>query len=195
MGELTLSEMERLVALQDAERTFQMDEEAFRAFYEGTARPLWSYLARVTADRRQADDLLQETYYRFLRADVAFESDEHRRRYLFRIATNLARDHRRRGGLRTSAIAHDSSVPRDTRLVDATASTMDTQIDVARAMEQLKPRERALLSLAYIQGWSHAEIADSLGVRTASLKALLWRARQRLLRIIQAGTLETGGRR
>ena len=196
MGELTLSEMERLVALQDADRTFQMDEDAFRAFYDVTARPLWSYLARITADRRQADDLLQETYYRFLRAAAPFESDEHRRRYLFRIATNLARDHRRRGAPRMTAIAADAlATPREMRRVHATASQLDAHIDVTRAMERLKPRERVLLSLAYIQGWSHAEIADSLGLRAASLKALLWRARRRLLQIIKADGPDAGGRR
>ena len=46
-------------------------------------------------------------------------------------------------------------------------------------MERLKPRERSLLWLAYAQGWSHEEIAASLGLRTASLKALLFRARRR----------------
>ena len=50
----------------------------------------------MTGDDRLADDLLQETYYRFLRANVAFDSDDHRRQYLFRIATNLVHDHRRR---------------------------------------------------------------------------------------------------
>jgi RNA polymerase sigma-70 factor (ECF subfamily) len=55
---------------------------------------------------------------------------------------------------------------------------------VTRAMKRLKPRERALLWLAYVQGWSHAEIAQSLGLRTASLKALLWRARRRLLAVL-----------
>jgi len=44
-----------------------MDEETFRAFYDRTARPVWSYLARITGDRALADDLLQESYYRFLR--------------------------------------------------------------------------------------------------------------------------------
>ena len=43
-----------------------------------------------------ADDLLQEAYYRFLRADAAYESEAHRRNVLFKIATNLARDARRR---------------------------------------------------------------------------------------------------
>ena len=89
MREVTLTDVERIGAFGDAERTFLMTEEAFRAFYEQTARPVWAYLARITGDARLADDLLQEAYYRFLRTRADFESDDHRRNYLFRIATNL----------------------------------------------------------------------------------------------------------
>ena len=80
MREITLTDMERLGALDEADRTFQMTEEAFRTFYELTARPVRVYLARLTGDDRLADDLLQETYYRFLRANVKFETDDHRRK-------------------------------------------------------------------------------------------------------------------
>ena len=52
--------------------------------------------------------------------------------------------------------------------------------DLRRAMTHLKPRERALLWLAYAQGSSHKEIAESLGLRTGSVKLLLFRARRRL---------------
>ena len=45
----------------------------------------------------------------------------------------------------------------------------------------MKPRERSLLWLAYAQGCSHEEIAEMLGVKKASLKSLLFRARKRLL--------------
>jgi hypothetical protein len=76
MGEITLTDIERLGALDEADRTFQMTEEAFRTFYELTARPVRVYLARLTGDDRLADDLLQETYYRFLRANVKFETDD-----------------------------------------------------------------------------------------------------------------------
>ena len=53
-------------------------------------------------------------------------------------------------------------------------------------MAHLKPRERSLLWLAYAQGWSHEEIASALGLKTASLKTLLFRARQRLLILLGA---------
>ena len=76
--------------------TLQMDEETFRGFYTRTSGMLWAYLARATNDAAAADDLLQESYYRLLRATTTFESDDHRKNYLFRIATNLIRDRFRR---------------------------------------------------------------------------------------------------
>jgi RNA polymerase sigma-70 factor (ECF subfamily) len=183
MDELILTDMDRLLAFDDAERTFQMDEETFRAFYEQTARPIWVYLMRLTGDRRDADDLLQETYYRFLRVRTSFSDEEHRRRYLFQIATNLARDLRRKPASRSTVVAEDAAL--DAMPASSRGASVETRIDVTRALHRLKPRERSLLWLAYVQGWSHAEIAQSLGLRTASLKALLWRARRRLLEVMQ----------
>ena len=176
MPEMTLTDVERLVAFEEAERTFQMDEEAFRAFYELTARPLWAYLARMTSDTRLADDLLQEAYYRLLRVRVAFESEDHRRHYLFRIATNLVRDYRRQPHVERTDVELGSLPGADARTGERTAA----RIDLARAMQRLKPRERSLLWLAYAQGWSHEEIAAALGLKAASLKCLLHRARRRL---------------
>ena len=179
MRDLTLTDMERLGAFDEAERTFQMTEDAFRAFYELTARPVRVYLARMTGDDRMADDLLQETYYKFLRSNATFDSDDHRRNYLFRIATNLVHDHRRRPTVEVAA----SPAVQEAIAAPAGAHTADraaARIDLSRAMDHLKPRERSLLWLAYAQGWSHEEIAAALGVKTASLKAMLFRARHRL---------------
>src|SRR5688572_11526296 len=72
-----------------------MDEDAFRAFYDRTPGALWGYLSRISGDRQVADDLLQESYYRLLKTTVAFENENHRRNYLYRIATNLVRDEKR----------------------------------------------------------------------------------------------------
>src|SRR5262249_56575132 len=105
MRDMTLSTVERLGAgTAEADELFQMDEDAFRLFYDRTARSVWAYLARLTGDPRLADDLLQETYYRFLRARATHDDDAHRKNYLFRIATNLAHDARRRPRLDAAAL-------------------------------------------------------------------------------------------
>lgn len=160
-----------------ADLTFQMDEDAFRGFYDRTSRMLWSYLARMAGSREQADDLLQECYYRFLRAEAVLETESHRRHYLFRIATNLVRDGIRRQRTRIPAISQElAPEAMDPQPVDG----LDRRLDVNRAMDQLRPRDRAMLWLAYAQGASHDEIAHMVGVRPSSMKALLSRARRKL---------------
>jgi len=159
-----------------------MDEDAFRAFYERTARGVWAYLARMTGDRQHADDLLQETYYRFYRAGASYESETHRRNALFCIATNLAHDTARRRRL-----VEIVSLPERDELAadDRTASRAERRTDLTRAMERLKPRQREMLWLAYGQGASHNEIAQILGLKSASIKLLLFRARRKLAALLR----------
>ena len=184
MRDMTFSEIERLgAAVGEPDEAFQMDEDAFRLFYDRTARPVWAYLSRMTGDARLADDLLQETYYRFLRAGGTHESDAHRRNYLFRIATNLVYDHRRRQRPdRVEMTDHIETPSVDANVAERTAR----RLDLARAMAQLKPRERDMLWLAYANGSSHQEIADALGLKRASIKLLLFRARRRLASLLRA---------
>jgi len=187
MREVLLSAFEQLGAKAIAdEDTFQMDEDAFRLFYDRTARPVWAYLSRMSGDRRLADDLLQETYYRFLRANVRHESDAHRRNYLFRIATNLVHDLRRRPQVddRRAADGVEALQQADPRSTNP-ADTAVRRLDLARSMARLKPRERDLLWLAYAQGSSHKEIAEVLGLKAASVKLLLFRARRRLASLLR----------
>jgi RNA polymerase sigma-70 factor (ECF subfamily) len=182
---MTLSDVELLQGrARQADDVLQMDEEAFRALYEQTARGVWAYLSRITGDAHLADDLLQETYYRFLRARAVFETDDHRRNYLFRIATNLVRDTRRRNRAVHVALPDEDgpsalSAPGD---VEARAQT---RADLSRAMAKLRPRDRSLLWLAYGQGASHREIAEILDLKAASIKLLLFRARRRLARLLR----------
>ncbi len=163
----------------EADVAFQMDDKTFRAFYDRTARPLWAYLSRPTGDRQLADDLLQDAYYRFLRADATYENEAHRRNALFRIATNLARDAHRRRRTRPWHAAETADAGDLAGRTDE-ASRLQQRTDLTRALRQLKPRERALLWLAYAEGSSHREIAAAVGVKLASVKLLLFRARKKL---------------
>jgi RNA polymerase sigma-70 factor (ECF subfamily) len=189
MRDLTVSEIERLRADATGKAVaLEMDEEAFRGFYDRTARTLRAYLARMTGDRALADDLLQESYYRFLRARGGYESELHRRNALFRIATNLMRDTHRR----TRHAPAMASMDRETAATRTDAAeSRERAADLQRAMARLKPRERELLWLAYALGSSHREIAECLGLRTGSIKLLLFRARRRLAGLLRG--LQTGG--
>ena len=178
-GMSSASSIER-AASEDA--ALQMDEDAFRGFYGRTAAMVWAYLSRATGDPNAADDLLQETFYRFLRAKVLFESEAHRRHYVFRIATNLVRDRYRRPRLDSAPLPDESQLHAPGNLAAETQQRTDLQ----RAMAKLKPRERDLLWLAYGQGSSHQEIAGSLGLTTGSIKPLLFRARRKLASILTA---------
>ncbi len=182
---MTLTDVERLAARAgEADETFHMDEDAFRAFYERTARPLWAYLSRITGNRQVCDDLLQETYYRFLRSRTAPEGDAYRRNYLFRIATNLVRDAHRRHKIDALPLIDPGDAGDPTA---DTACHLQRRTDLARGLAQLTPRERDLLWLAYAHGSSHREIADTLGLAPGSIKLLLFRARRRLATFLGGG--------
>ncbi|HUO84904.1 MAG TPA: RNA polymerase sigma factor [Thermoanaerobaculia bacterium] len=166
-----------------------MNEEEFRSFYDRTARPLWSYLSRITGDPHLADDVLQEAYYRFYRAGARHESEAHRRNSLFRIATNVVRDAERRARHHEDVPLEEDfpfgAEPQHGSPVPEHQATIRT--DLARAMAQLEPSQREMLWLAYAQGASHEEIAGVLGLRPVSIRTMLLRARRKLAGILSQG--------
>src|ERR1019366_7920910 len=181
LRDVTFTDVSRLDAVHEDCAGFVMDEETFRAFYDRTARGVWAYLARITGDRQIAYDLLQETFSRFLRSAATHDSEEHRRNSLYRIATNLARDVRRRNLLRPAFLAGDDIE----RVSGGDRSGVTERIaDFTRAMARLKPRERAMLWLAYAEGNSHREIPGVLGLSPGSLKIMLFRARRKLAALL-----------
>jgi len=161
-----------------------MDNGAFAGFYERSARPLWAYLARSSGDPALADDLMQESFVRFLCADAPPDGDIDARRYLFRIGSNLLRDHWRKP--KAAAI---EDMPEMEFAAPDTSASWEAQALLAPAMASLRPRERQMLWLAHAEGYSHREVAEIMGVGSASIRLLLFRARRKL-----AVLLEKGGR-
>lgn len=168
-----------------------MENEAFAAFYSRSARPLWAYLARVSADPGLADDLMQESYVRFLCAAgapaLATDGEAAARLYLFRIATNLLRDHWRRP--RPASI---EEIPEEFFAARGQAAQSDAQILLAPALRQMKPRERQMLWLAHAEGYSHREIAKVMGLSSASIRLLLFRARHKIAALLRARAADDG---
>jgi RNA polymerase sigma-70 factor, ECF subfamily len=162
-----------------------MDNEAFAAFYERSARSLWAYLVRVSGDPALAEDLMQESYVRFLCASgapsLAADGESASRLYLFRIATNLLHDHWRRP--RAASI---EDVPEEFFAAQPGTAQTESQILLGPALRQMKPRERQLLWLAHAEGYSHREIAAVTGLASASIRLLLFRARRKIAALLRA---------
>src|SRR5580658_6842756 len=171
----------------DAEMRDELPVEAaeFAGFYERSARPLWAYLARVSADPALADDLMQESFVRFLCASrpefSPAEGEVAARRYLFRIATNLLRDHWRRPV--SSSI---EEIPEEIFAEADRSAQSDSQAILGPALAQMRPRDRQLLWLAHAEGYSHREIAQITGLASASIRLLLFRARRKIARVLTA---------
>ena len=157
-----------------------MDEARFELFYRKTAGSLWSYLFRMTGDAAVADDLLQKAFFRFIRSNPALATEEHMRRWMFRTATNLALDHfretkRERTHAGESARGEAGPAPEPRELL---------RHDMMKTFAELKPRERALLWLAHVEEADHDDISEALGVKSKSVKVLLFRARKRLAELL-----------
>jgi RNA polymerase sigma-70 factor (ECF subfamily) len=165
-----------------------MDDEAFAAFYRRSAQSLRAYLWRVSGDPALADDLMQESYLRFLCVSHPQDGEVACRRYLFRIATNLLRDHWRRP--RHAAI---EDVPEEFVSSTMDSGRFDSQSILLPALAQMKPRERQLLWLAHAEEYSHREIAEIMGLGATSIRLLLFRARRKAARLLRQHALQGGG--
>jgi RNA polymerase sigma-70 factor (ECF subfamily) len=152
-----------------------------------------------------AEDLVQETYARAWRSYGRFEGRSSVRTWLYRIATNAcltALQHRSRrllpSGLGPAAddpeagpspsppgVAWlqplpDAGVAPDTDPAAIVAFRSSVRLALVASLQYLRPRQRAVLILRDVLGWSAAEVAEVVGSSRAAVKSTLQRARARL---------------
>lgn len=156
-----------------------IDEAEFSAFYHRTSRMLRGYLMASLGDAAATEDLMQEAYMRYLRSGFRSDDANHEKNYLFRIATNLLRDrHRKKRRGEPQQLTYDEKL-------QARNDGFETRADLMKIMAGLKPRDRRMLWLAYVEGASHDEIAEIMKLKSASIRSMLFRARQRLAEILK----------
>lgn len=158
----------------------RLGAEAFERFHAAVAPRLWAYVRSHVPDRAAADDLAQEAFTRVLASTFTPESEEHLVRYLYRTAANLLHD-RGRATARGAQVPLDEAEPREAPAGAHPAA----RVDLERALRRLRPRERELLWLAHIEGIDHKRIAELTGTAPGSVRVLLFRARQRLAKLMR----------
>lgn len=167
-----------------------MEDAGFQAFFEATRGPLQAYLRRVSGDEALAEDLLQESYIRFLNNPPRSDHPPARRAYLFTLAANLLRDHWRRERpwswvpWRKEA-GEDPGFPDEPACDRPLPDRMNEDRQAIHlGFQSLSPRQRSLLWLAYAEGFSHRELARVFGISEGSVKVLLHRARARMAKAL-----------
>src|SRR5260370_2673648 len=159
----------------------RMDAAAFQVFYAKTAWGLRGYIRRSAGNEALADDILQESCLRLLRAELPALEDAPLKAYLYKIAASLLVDHWRR-------VKRERSWSLRNFLGGEPATNPPGDSEALRFFRRLKPQEQLLLWLAYVAGFQHRGIATALGVGEKSVRVLLFRARKKL-----AHTLESAG--
>lgn len=150
--------------------------ENFEAFYQRHEGAIFGYLWRVCGDEQAANDLTQEVFFRAWRQFEQLRSYERPDAWLFRVATNLALNERRRqrtAGPTLSLVGSERSGGDH-------AEQLAERAALRTALESLPAKQRAAFILRETYGHSCEEIAEILGLSQAAAKMTLSRARQRL---------------
>lgn len=154
-----------------------MNEASFQSFYATTAGPLRAYVARTLGDFGQVDDIVQETFLRLLRAEDMPADPVQVRKIAFRIASNLMADEWRR---RKRTPPQPDTPPEQ----GAAGPDPGLRLDMTRVFGELRPQQRQMLWLSYVEGADHREIAAAVGVGEGSVRVLLHRARKKLASLL-----------
>jgi len=153
------------------------DEAAQRELIVSYQRRIAGFIYAMTTRSDYVEDLSQQVFIKMIRALDRLQAPAQFESWLFRLARNTCIDQLRRQKLRRIFVPfgeEHENVPEPAGAVDS------EEIDALRhALAQLRPQDRALLSLVQ-EGRSHAEIAEVLSTSVAAVKARLHRAREHL---------------
>jgi len=146
------------------------EEAALRALVARHAKPLHAYLVRLCGDAAEAEDLVQESWIRIVRAASSFDPARRFRGWAYGIATNVARDRYRR--LRARGGVH-ASLPAQTPAAAGAEGRSIARLDLRGRLAELPERLRQALVLRYYDGLSEPEIAEALGIARGTVKSRL----------------------
>lgn len=182
------------------------DEDAFQRLAEPYRREIQLHCYRMLGSLQDAEDLVQETFLRAWRGLDGFEGRSSLRSWLYRIATNACLNAlaKRTSARRTLPEAYGPPTtempegapltelawiePYPDALIEGIADTAPSpdaryemretvQLAFVAAIQHLPPRQRAVLLLRDVLGWSAAETAGLLDTSVASANSALQRAR------------------
>ncbi len=176
------------------------DEAAFDRLFARWGSRLLGYLQRMVSDAATAEELLQETFLRVHRARTRYRADSRFSTWLYRIGTNLALNELRRPRRqRPHASRDDEASPVALHAAgsapDQLAQARQGAAELERELARLPERQRVALWLAAVEGFSYAEVAETLATTEKWVKSLVHRARSTLAERLPAWSGSDGAPR
>lgn len=169
-------------------RSVEGDRQAFEELYRRHSSRIYGLCLRLTADQVEAEILAQDTFVRAWFALAGFTGQGSLGGWLGRVAVNLWRDRLRRvkrGDRLSEQLATEAKAavptPATGHRSDGVVVDLLTAMDLERAVARLPHGARTVFVLHDVEGYTHREIGEMVGVATGTVKAHLHRAR-RLLR-------------
>lgn len=157
------------------------DGPAVRTLYERYAPRVYAVVRRIAGEDDLAQDYAQEAWIRAIRALPSFRGDARFSTWLHRIAVNSALQALRKADTRTKREAPmPDAVPVDPDNGDVLLSDR-----LERAMDRLPDGMRQVLILHDVEGYTHEEIGEFLGVTSGTSKSQLFKARAKMREILR----------
>ncbi len=160
------------------------DRAAFEVLYRRYARPVFALALRRLGDRGHAEDAVQEAFAAVWRSASTYRPERGPAAgWLYAVARNAIVDRFRRKGP-----AANVEIPEQVSAEAGPAEAAEHSFlawRVHRALEELEPREREVIELAYWSGMSQSEVAEYLGLPLGTVKTRTRAALSRLASLLE----------
>ena len=153
------------------------DMQALERLFTNYERPLFTLCRGTLGHTDDAEDAVQETFLRALRALPGFRGESSLRTWLFRIAIHVCLDWK--SARRPTEPWNDAS-PHLAPHAPSPETAVLRQLRILEALQTLQPRHRLLLLLKEAEGWSVAEIGAALRWNEKRVQNELYKARRAL---------------
>jgi RNA polymerase sigma-70 factor (ECF subfamily) len=167
------------------------DREAFAHLLERYWDRLYRWLYRMTRDRHSAEDLTQETFLKALGAMQSFRPGTNFRAWIFRIGHNNLVNQMRSERRTKQQLPEDAAI-RELGGAETTTENREALELVSKAVADLPSDFRAALMLRVEEGLSFREVAKILGTTEETARWRVFKARQKLLKVLSPELLPPG---
>jgi len=150
------------------------DRRAFERVYRANADRVFAICARMLGDRALAEEVTQDVFVRVWSKLPGFRGESAFTTWLHRVAVNVVLTRRKSNATQEDRTAADSDAVEQTA---ARAISVGDRIDLESAIAELPTGARTIFVLHDVEGFTHEEIGEQLGITSGGSKAQLHRAR------------------